>query len=212
MNLNSHYTVEINEEAFIVNSTLTAPKTAVVRYFDKDGDEYFSRKYGVVEPSYIYKKINNGSEVDLSGCYIHGFSLSEYRKKNDIDDVTKVSIQQVNAAGAFFDSSSIIDFSMAIFEKDTNFTDTHFGKGTVSFHKSAFKGLVSFSKAYFGKGDADFQFTDFGNCDVTFEESKFHFGNVIFVNCIFGNGTTNFKKVTFYFARILAFYKFKAIR
>ena len=62
MNLNSHYTVETNEEAFIVNSTLTAPKTAVVRYFDKDGDEYFSRKYGVVEPSYIYKKINNGTK------------------------------------------------------------------------------------------------------------------------------------------------------
>ena len=62
MNLNSHYTVEINEESFIVNSTLTASKTAIVRYFDKDGDEYFSRKYGVVEPTSVYDKINNESE------------------------------------------------------------------------------------------------------------------------------------------------------
>ena len=197
MNLNSHYTVEINEESFIVNSTLTASKKAIVRYFDKDGDEYFSRKYGVVEPTSVYDKINNGSEIDLAGCYLHDFSLSEYREKNGIAEASKISIQQINASGAFFDSSNIIDFSLAIFEKDANFAETHFGKGTVSFHKSAFQGSVNFSKAYFGKGDADFQFTDFGNYDVTFEESKFHFGNVNFVNCVFGNGNTNFKKVTF---------------
>ncbi|MBL4625380.1 MAG: hypothetical protein JKY42_09615 [Flavobacteriales bacterium] len=197
MNLNSHYTVEISDESFVVNSILTAPKTALVRYFDHDGDEYFSMKYGVIDPEYIYDKIKNCDEIDITKCYVYNFSLSHYRKKQGLDERATISIQRFNASGGFFDSSSVIDFSFAVFEDEANFCATHFGKGTVYFFKSAFKGLVDFSEAYFGKGDADFQFTDFGDCDVTFEHSKFHYGNITFVNCIFGKGNTNFKKVAF---------------
>ncbi|MBL4651922.1 MAG: two pore domain potassium channel family protein [Flavobacteriales bacterium] len=197
MNLNSHYTVEKNEESFVVNSILTAPKTALVKYFDRDGDQYFTMKYGVVEPHYIYEKIKNGDEIDVTHCYIHDFSLSKYREKYGLEERENVSISNFKADGAFFDNSSVIDFSFAVFEKDANFHETHFGKGTVYFFKSAFKGLVNFSEAYFGKGDADFQFTDFGDGDVTFEKSRFHYGNISFVNCVFGKGNTNFKKVIF---------------
>ncbi|MCX6329409.1 MAG: potassium channel family protein [Bacteroidia bacterium] len=215
----SSYRVETKTIKFTADDGRTCPKTAILTFFDSKGKEIDSELFGAVDVNSVYDLIKEGKEVNLDNFFVSDFSLSAYRRRNNIEKKELVPIKGFSAKNAFFESKVCNDFSHALFQDgEVSFDGTHFGKGKVVFAASSFgKGNVIFSNTYFGDGNIefagctfgegdflfknaivrngikDFQDIQFGNGEVSFANTEFNSGELLFINTRFNSGRFNFK-------------------
>jgi len=190
---------------------------AVISLFDKSGNELEVVRLPCVDMTVVYETINRGEDVNLDNCYIHGFSLTAYRKIFELGKADDVVINSFSATNSFFDSHHATDFSHAVFKSEARFEGAHFGRGKVLFNYSTFACEVNFSGSYifsgniefigaqFGPGDflfknsvvndglKDFSDAKFGTGEVSFANTEFNNGDLLFINTKFNDGRFNFK-------------------
>ena len=215
----SDYRVEIKNVKFQADDGRIYSRTASIIYSDSENKEIGSELFGAIDVNSIYLLIKEGKDIILDNCYVYDFSLSAYRRNNNIDSKALVPIKSFSAKKAFFESEVCTDFSHASFsDGNINFDSSHFAKGKVVFAGSVFgKGNVIFSNTYFrygyiefngstfGEGDfiftnaviedgiKDFQDVHFGNGEVSFANTDFSKGELLFINTRFNHGRFNFK-------------------
>lgn len=192
------FNLEIVNEPFHTGE-FDVPKKAIIKFFNKNNRLLYTEVFGVLEVKDCYNVIQQGKPLNISNCYLHNFSLSEYRTLFNLGKQDQVTINDITAVNTFFDSDVLTDFSFAKFiGASADFVNVHFANGNVSFYKSAFDDMdVDFSNVIFGNGDVNFQFTEFGNGTISFENAAFGEGNASFVNTHFGTGKVNFKNMHF---------------
>jgi hypothetical protein len=195
--LSYKYTITTLNEEFLFENGNKSPKTVIVKFVDDDGDEIKNKKFGFIEPSTIYEKIDNNEPIDLDFAYLNNFSLHDYRESRKKDERSYVQFNTFSAQHAFFDCENRVDFAFSQFNESFDIQHAVFAKGYINFYKSVYNKEVNFSEVNFGKGEADFHFSEFGNYDTNFEKSTFPSGDLTFVNCNFGDGTINFSQVNF---------------
>ena len=173
-------------------------RTAKVVFKDDYENIQQISEYGVVSIEDVYQDIESGKDIDLNNCYVHNFSLDDYRKQYNQSLMAVVELKNFSAVNAFFDADQTINFSYSKFVGNTAvFVKTCFGIGNVSFLKAEFNDFdVDFSGAFFGRGHTNFQYAQFGEGTVSFENAT-NIGNMSFVNTQFGNGMTDFRNVHF---------------
>jgi hypothetical protein len=213
------YKTEIKNVKFIANDGRTCKQTAIVTFLGHDGEEIGSELFGVIETSEIFKMIKEGKDLIFDNFFINDFSLSAYRRHNELDKKDFVQLKRFSAQNAFFEARTGTDFTYAAFsDDDVNFDGTHFAKGKVLFNGSDFgkgntvfsntlfrDGHIEFTGSVFGDGDflfknaivkdgiKDFQDIKFGNGEISFANTEFNSGELLFINTQFGNGRFNFK-------------------
>jgi hypothetical protein len=215
----SSYRTEIKNVKFIAEDGRTCPKTAIITLVGSDGEELGTELFGVVEMTELYNIIKDGRELNLDNFFISEFSLSNYRRHNEIDKKEFVHLNKFSARNAFFESKDCTDFSYSSFSDDeVSFDGAHFAKGKVLFTGSDFgrgdtifsntlfrDGDLEFTGSVFGDGDflfknaivrdgtKDFQDIKFGDGEISFANTEFNSGELLFINTQFGNGHFNFK-------------------
>lgn len=213
------YSVEVKNVKFIADDGRTCPHTAIVTFFDDDGEETGSELFGAINSSDIFKMIEEGRDINLDNFYISEFSLSVYRKHHNLERKEPVLLKNFSARNSFFEARVATDFNHSIFsEGDISFESAHFAKGKVLFNGCNFgngnlnfsntlfrNGNVDFSGSVFGDGDfifknsvvrdgiKDFQDIKFGNGEINFANTEFNSGELLFINTHFGNGYFSFK-------------------
>jgi hypothetical protein len=219
----SSYKVKIRDIEFITPDGNACTHTAAISFFDKNKKELFYIELGYIDANRIYDKIKIGEPVNLDNCYVEEFSLSKYRKMNNLGAEDLVVIRSFRAKNAIFDAVEVTDFSFVSFsEKPVTFQNTAFIHGGVTFASSVFEaGKVNFNSCIFnngnlnfsntnfghdglnfknaiiGNGFKDFQYAYFGNGDVLFANTSFGNGDISFINSNFGNGEVSFKVAVF---------------
>lgn len=214
-----NYQVSIKNVKFIAEDGSTVPRTAIVTFFDDEGKEMNNELFGAADVNEIYDLIKEGKDIMLDNCYISDLSLSDFRRRNNIEKKEVVTIKSFSAKNAFFESNICNDFSYVSFsDGDVSFDGTHFAKGRVSFAGSRFgKGNVVFSNTFFKEGNIeftgavfddgdflfknvvvndgikDFQDIQFGEGEVSFANTEFNEGELLFINTRFSSGKFNFK-------------------
>ena len=211
------YHVRIEKSSQKKDTGSITDNLAVISLVDASGNECEVIRLNAPDMSQVYESIFRGETVNLDNCYIHGFSLSLYRKIYELGKTEIVVINSFSAVNAFFDSHHATDFSTAHFKSDTTFEGTHFGRGKVLFNNSVFEGAANFTSSYFlsghieftgakfGPGDflfknsvirdglKDFSDAKFGTGEVSFANTEFNMGDLLFINTKFNDGRFNFK-------------------
>lgn len=196
------YKVEIIDEPFQYEENQSS-KTVIVRTY-VENKLVTKVKYGFVTKEQIYERLKTNESINLDRCYVHDFSISEYKKSIDYEDLTHIELNDFSAEYAFFDCSLRTDFSYIIFKGKASFKEAVFSHGNVSFYHTHFSDNhpVSFKNTHFGNGEISFQYVDFGNDNTVFSSSKFYGGVVSFVNANYGNGDVLFNNVNFYDSKV----------
>jgi hypothetical protein len=215
----SDFRVELKKVKFTTDDGRSCPITAIITFLNSEGKEINTELFGAIDINSVYELIKEGKDVILDNYYVSDFSLSAFRRHNNIEKKALVSIKSLSAKGAFFESKVCNDFSHASFSDGVvDFDGAHFAKGSVSFTGSVFgKGNVIFSNTYFGDGNVefngtsfgegdflfknaivkdgikDFQDIQFGNGEVSFANTEFNSGELLFINTRFNSGKFNFK-------------------
>jgi hypothetical protein len=215
----SNYHLEVRNVIFTADDGRTCQRTAFLTFFDHEGLEISNELFGAVDINSVYDLIREGKDINLDNYYVSEFSLSAYRRHNNIEKKALVALKGFSARNAFFESKMCIDFSNGSFaDGDVSFEGTHFAKGKVVFAGSQFgRGTVTFSNTFFrdgnlefnnitfGEGDflfknaivkngiKDFQDIQFGNGEVSFANTEFNGGELLFINTRFNSGKFNFK-------------------
>jgi len=213
------YHVDVKNVKFIADDGRTCPRTAIITFYDKEGKVVDTELFGAIETKSLYELVKEGKDIVLDNFYVSDFSLSDFRRHNEVEKKSVVPIKGFSAKNTFFESRICNDFSHASFsDGDISFDGTHFGKGKVCFAGCKFgKGNVIFSNTYirdgciefagssFGEGDflfknaivndgiKDFQDIQFGNGEVSFANTEFNSGELLFINTRFNSGRFNFK-------------------
>lgn len=177
----------------------TSTNTATVTFYDEHQRKVSRIHLAVVSKETIYDWIKNNQPIHLQACYVKDFSLSEFRKLQNLKEDELVTLHDLKAIHTFFDGESTIDFSYSVFEgKQTIFDHSVFGNGYTNFSYSDFgHGHVSFKHSKFGSGATNFQSVRFGDGDISFEETNFGNGNLSFADAHFSNGHVHFKNTLF---------------
>lgn len=215
----SSYRVEIKNLKFVSEEGHQYPRTAIVTLLNEKDEVIGTELLGNQERSEIFEAIEKGEPLNLDHCYIEDFSLSHYRQQKGFDRKEMISLKNVSAKDAFFESHLATDFSFADFgDGGTTFEGAHFARGKVIFSNSRFgegdvsfagilarNGNIDFAGCNFGKGDfifknsvvldglKDFQDISFQEGEVTFANTEFNSGDLLFINTHFGDGRFNFK-------------------
>jgi len=217
------YTVKIIKKPFTAEKDVLYPQTAVVSFYNIQGQLLFAEDYGYLPTGEIYDLIEKSEVVNLDYCYVKNFSFTAYRRTHILPKIDIVKLKSVSAKRAFFDSEYTVDFShLEIDDSDIDFSgccfasgdltfvSTNFGEGTVDFSYAQFRGeLVDFSNSIFGEGEVlfknafftqslkNFQYTDFGKGPISFVNAEFGDGEVSFLNTNFNEGNVSFKVARF---------------
>lgn len=190
------YQIKINDEPFQYNK-IKYKKTVVVSTY-VENKLVSKHQYGFIDKEQIYDALKQGKDINLNHCYVKDFSISEYKKSIDYEELTHIDVGNFVAENAFFDCTLRTDFSYINFNGEVNFNDTVFSHGNLSFYECCFLGsTASFKNVEFGNGEISFQYVNFGNNDVDFGSSKFYGGVASFVSAKFNNGNTSFNNVNF---------------
>ncbi|MBE0675727.1 MAG: two pore domain potassium channel family protein [Bacteroidales bacterium] len=211
------YKIDIEDSVYRTDSGTEYKRSAIITFLDKEGNELEIARLGVPDMSELYETIHSGNPLVLDSCYVHGFSLSAYRKLYELGKNDLVTINSLSARYAFFDSQVSTDFTYGNFSDGVSFDGAHFGKSKLLFNNSRFSGNVDFSGvvvrsghieftgSQFGKGDfifknafvldglKDFSDVKFGQGDITFANTEFNCGDLLFINTQFNDGKFNFK-------------------
>jgi len=195
------YKVEVLDESFHFEKN-DCKQTVIVKTF-VENKLVSKTKYGLVLKEEIYEYLKNGQDIKLDRCYIKDFSISEYKKSIDFEDLTHITLNNFSAENAFFDCTLRTDFSYIIFTGIVKFNDSVFAHGNVSFYQCEFSDSdLEFKNVEFGVGEISFQYVNFGIGDVSFGFAKFYGGVVSFVNANFNDGDANFNNVDFYDSKV----------
>jgi len=196
------YQIEVLNEQF-VHKINSCNETILVKTFIEN-KLYSQTKYGLITKEQIYNLLKEEKELNLSGCYVKDFSISEYKRIIDFEDATHIKFNNFIAEGAFFDCTLGTDFSYIDFTGRVKFSNSIFSHGNVSFYHSQFSddSNVDFKGVQFGNGEINFQYVDFGNVDVLFSSARFYGGLVSFVNSNFKDGNALFNNVFFYNSKV----------
>src|SRR5436190_10213763 len=130
------------------------PPYVSVNFFNDNHKRVFSQRFPVITKEEIFRKIDQGESIDISGHYISDLSLSEYRSSRKLDEHAYVRLVDFKAERTFFDCDLCTDLSYALFD----------GVHTI------------FESAIFGNGSTNFYYADFGHGDVSFRKAKFGSG------------------------------------
>jgi len=217
------FSVNIIDKPFYLGNDISYPSTAVISFFNAQGQLLFAEDYGHLTTREIYDRIELNKSVVLDYCYVKNFSFKTYRRFHLLPKDDKIHIERISVKRAFFDSDFEIDFSGLILEKSeanfveccfakgaVNFMNTYFGNGLVDFSYALFRGnKCDFSNSVFGIGEVsfknaifidsfkNFQYTDFGKGDISFVNTEFGDGEVSFLNTNFNEGNVSFKVARF---------------
>lgn len=215
----TNYLVELKNVKFIADDGRTCPRTAIITFLDEKGEEIGSELFGAIEINHIYTMIKEGEDLIIDNFYISEFSLSSYKRHNNIEKKELIPIKGFSAKNAFFEARIATDFAYSSFaDGEISFDGAHFARGKVLFNGSVFgkgnivfsntlfrDGNIDFSGALFGDGDflfknaivkdgiKDFQDIQFGVGEVNFANTEFNYGELLFINTRFNNGRFNFK-------------------
>ena len=215
----SNYQVELKNVKFIADDGRTCARTAIVSLYNDEGEEIASELFGAIDIAQVYDMIKDGKELNLDNYYIHEFSLSSYRRINNIEMKELVQIKGFSARNAFFEARRCTDFTFSSFSGgEVSFDGSHLARGKVLFGGSVFEngnvifsntllrdGNVEFTGSVFGEGDflfknaiikdgiKDFQDVQFGKGEVSFANTEFNHGELLFINSRFKSGRVNFK-------------------
>lgn len=218
-----HYKVEIIQESYIEEDKVIAPHTALLSFYNKNGNVAGQLRKGYFKKEEIFEKIKNKEPLILNSCYIDNFSMSEYRHKNGMPEDALVDVNGISANESVFDALILNDFSYSrVHDRHISFKNSVFIHGHTSFLGSVFElGNVNFShcrfidgdfdfsqcdlgeggavfnSAVFGEGFKDFHYTKFGDRDVSFVATSFGKGDVSFINASFGNVDVSFARAEF---------------
>ncbi|MGQ9619900.1 MAG: hypothetical protein ACUVTX_02810, partial [Bacteroidales bacterium] len=194
-----HYKVEIKNVKYFADDGRICPRTAIVNFYNSEGEEIGNELFGVIEKQDIYKIIKEGKDLILDNLYINDFSLSSYRKHYNLERKTPVIINNLSAKNALFEATVATDFGHALFnEGDISFEGSQFVKGKVQFNGCDFgKGNVNFSNTLFQCGDIDFSGSVFADGDFIFKNSVIKDGKKDFQDIRFGKGEINFSNTEF---------------
>jgi hypothetical protein len=219
----SSFSVEIKNLKYVSDDGTLFPKTAIVTFTIPDKPLPVVELYGFLDTDDVYKQIENFEDLNLCHCYVHNFSLSDYRHMKGLEEKEYISIKSIRAVDALFDSQFATDFSYAQFVNgNVDFENAHFAGGKILFNNATFgeglkkfayihfhNGNVEFSNTEFGEGDVvfknttfglgnkDFQYADFGKGELSFVNAEFNDGDVSFINAVFNKGATSFKVARF---------------
>lgn len=196
------YGIKVFNEPFQFEQN-SCKQTVVVKTYIEN--KLVSRtKYGLVTTNEIHDWLNQGEEINLNRCYVKDFSISEYKKSIDFEDLTHIDLNNFVAENAFFDCSLRTDFSYINFKGKVKFNDAVFSHGNVSFYQCQFSddSDVEFRNVAFGNGEISFQYADFGNSKVLFSSATFYGGLVSFVNANFRDDDVLFKNVNFHHSKV----------
>jgi hypothetical protein len=218
----SEFKVEIISEPFI-SENLETKQTVLISLFDEHTRFIEKIRLGYIEIKEIFIKIDKNESLNLSNCYIEGFSLEKYRNSRNLEDNQMILLKDLNCENSFFssgtDEEKIIDFSFSIIETeianfkncifagseglffdnsifncDTIFDYTLFNFLDVSFSKNEFCGdIVSFKNSIFRKGQKKFEGNTYTCKEVLFVNTEFSEGDFIFSDSKFGDTTVDFK-------------------
>ena len=191
------FKMTVLEKPFTCSDGTIHSKTALIDFFDAKGRKKDSKEYGFVSLEKVYELIEKEQQINLHDCYVHNFSLADFRKKNSLSETHPVTLKKFSAKGTFFDCDTEVDFSYSVFENTkVSFENAVFGNGNINFSQAKFgEGAVSFRRARFGEGAVDFRFAEFGAGNSSFRFTHFGAGDVSFVNTKFG-GDADFQSVT----------------
>jgi hypothetical protein len=195
----SNYRIEVKNVKYIADDGRTCPRTAIVTFFDSDGKELDTELFGAIEINTVYDLIKEGKDINIDNFYISEFSLSSYRRHNNIEKKELVPIKGFSARNAFFEAKVCSDFSHAAFaDGEVSFDGTHFAKGKVVFTGSVFgQGNAVFSNTFFRDGNIEFNGVTFGEGDFLFKNAVVKDGIKDFQDIQFGNGEVSFANTEF---------------
>jgi hypothetical protein len=192
-------------------------RQALITLYDNSGNEIDALKLYAPDISEVYEKIFRNEEVNLDNCYVHGFSLSAFRKIFELEKNHPIVLESFSAKNAFFEAQVATDFSYTEFKGEVSFEGACFGRGKVMFNNSIFAAGANFSGTYFhtghiefigarfGTGDflfknalfndglKDFSDVKFGAGEITFANTEFNSGELLFINSQFNDGRFSFK-------------------
>ena len=134
-----------------------------VKIFSLDEkDNVLDEKEMVLIPaSYVYELISTGKEIYFENAYIQDFSLSDFKKKNNLSTSAIIRLKKWQTINCLFDGAQEIDFSNAYFTdtanfkscyflKDTNFSFTQFETYKPNLNTAFFiRGILTFRKVKF---------------------------------------------------------------
>ncbi len=166
-----------------------------IAFYDELGRESGSSAYPVVSPQELFEAIDAGKPIDLTGSYVHGFSLADFREQKGMEEGEEVELPPFSAREAFFDHERYTDLSGAHFTGEkVDMSGVCTATGEMRLSRTRFpEGGVDLRNAWFGKGDLDFKFAVFPKGGLDLENARFGKGTVSFVNAEFGDGPVNFK-------------------
>ncbi len=195
----SSYLIGVKNVKFIADDGRICPRTAIVTFHDEEGNEIGSELFGAIESSQVYDMIREGKDINLDNYFISEFSLSSYRRHNNIDKKELVILKRFSARNAFFEARVSTDFTYCSFsDGGVSFDGSHFARGKVLFTGSVFgKGNVIFSNTMFRDGDIEFTGSVFGDGDFLFKNSVVHDGRKDFQDIQFGKGEVSFANTEF---------------
>jgi hypothetical protein len=210
----SDFQVEIVDEQFI-HKDIKTERSALVSLFNAQNELLEKITFGFIEINKIFEQIDNQEPINLSNCYIEGFSLSLYRQNRNLDVNKKISLRSINCENSFFcsgpEKNTSIDFSYASISSDLiNFKNSIFaGASCVSFDYSIIRGNLFFDYSLFNFVDVSFSNIRFTGETVSFknavfkdglkrfENNRFDCKEILFVNSEFGNGDVIFSESQF---------------
>ena len=183
----SNYKIKIKNKVFNTEKEISFPKTAVLTLLDKEDEEIETVELGYIEQEEIFNSIKNRKDLFFDNCFIHNFSLDEYREKNNLPKDKLITMRNFSAKGSFFTSEKEICFRRGNF----------IGKRAIYSHSIFFAPKINFSKTNYEKSDADYDYITFNSPEVDFNSAVFGDYDVEFKNSIFYQGTKNFEDMRF---------------
>ena len=195
------YTIEILNEPISFESVSYLNSVKLTEYSaQKKINEH---RLGFITKEEIYYNLSKGNKINLDHSYVKDFSVSEYRKLNNLAVNEKVYINSISAVFTFFDCDSVTDFSHTIFSGNVNFKESIFLHGTLNFSYVEFKtSSIDFSECKFHAYRTTFEHAGFSGEKVTFEHANFSGEVVSFINTSFKCDETNFKRANFGSAKV----------
>jgi len=198
----NNYVVEVFNEAIELEDGRTFQKMAIVEKW-KNGVKTSSLRLGVPSLESVYQDIEENREINLSDCYVHDFSLSDYRLSRGLAEDEIIDLNSFQANHAFFESETVTDFSYSNFKgKVSSFGSCIFNLAKVNFNHAHCSASLNFNRAEFYAEELSFKFAEFEEGDVRFSSCIFDCEHVMFVNTHFGEGNVNFRQADFKYSDV----------
>ncbi len=217
------FKLEVIEKPFLRDDGFTTPCSAKVTLIDRHEKIIDELLLGYPSLNEVYEQIGLGKHVDLSNCFVQGFSLTACRRFLLKEKHCQLEINGFTARNALFVSTFEIDFSYALFlNGSVDFSGAIITGKCLTFHESVFscdeiilseifvkverfdmtqcelkESNLYMKNTIFSGGEKDFQDSDFGNGQISFTYTDFGDGDVSFINVRFNDGEANFKATRF---------------